>query len=212
MAAPHDLLELRTVDELIADGRRPLWATEALARAPYVVVRRARAAHGAIAVGIRGPARRQRLAALLRPAAVSKRVAPEDLVVARAWRRTGRRASVPALAALERIAVVLDDIGRPWGPAGSVGFELATGVPVTRPQSDLDLVVRCRLPWAPSDAREVLATLDGLAGDVPVDVQIETPAGAVALREYAAGRAPLLLRTVDGPALVDDPWAAVVAT
>ena len=205
--APHDLLRLRTVDDVIAGGPLPGWATEALARAPYVVVRRARAAQGAIPVGIRGPERRHRLAAVLRSGAAAARIVPEDLA-AGAWRRTARRATVPALAALDRIAAVMSDAARPWGPTGSVGFELATGVPVAGRQSDLDLVVRCPLRWPRYDAGEVLAALDAVDPDVALDVQIETPTGAVALREYAAGRVPLLLRTRGGPRLVEDPWTA----
>jgi phosphoribosyl-dephospho-CoA transferase len=41
---------------------------------------------------------------------------------------------------------------------------------------------------------------------VRVDVQIETPSGAIALAEYAANLARVALRTQFGPRLVENPW------
>ena len=57
----------------------------------------------------------------------------------------------------------------------------------------------------PLPRRAAAALLDRLA-DLParVDVLLETPTGAVALAEYAAG--DCLLRTPTGPRLVRDPW------
>ena len=43
------------------------------------------------------------------------------------------------------------------------------------------------------------------------DVLLEGPQGAVALAEYAAARAPYLLRTAEGPRLVHDPWGGAAA-
>ena len=39
-----------------------------------------------------------------------------------------------------------------------------------------------------------------------VDLQLETPQGAVALREWAGEAPRVLLKTQDGPLLVSDPW------
>ena len=36
------------------------------------------------------------------------------------------------------------DLPLPWGPVGSVGFELATGRKVTTEVSDLDIVIRAK--------------------------------------------------------------------
>ena len=203
---PHDLLRPRAVGDVIAAGDLPAWATTALATAGLVVVRRARVPAGLVAVGVRGPLRHQRLAAMLPCCAIVERIAPERLAAEASWGPTPGRARIPALAASKPVGALLRGLGLAWGPAGSVGFELATGTPAARPDSDLDLLVRCPSPWPLAAARYALARLDRLA--VPVDVQIETPVGSVALREYARGRAPVLLRTLDGPRLVADPWQA----
>jgi len=203
---PHDLVRLRDVRDVAAEGDLPSWATAALATLPLVVVRRARAPDGLVAIGIRGRLRHQRAAAMVRRAAVVERIAPERLAADAAWRRirSSPRPQIPALGALEAVSVLLGGLDVAWGPTGSVGFELAGGVPAAWPDSDLDLLVRRGSPWPIAAARGALAALDRLA--VRTDVQIETPLGSIALREYARDRAPLLLRTLDGPRLVADPW------
>ena len=203
---PHDLLRLRDPDELRAAAGLPRWANAALAKAPLVVVRRAPAPDGLVAVGIRGALRHQRLAAMVPRAAIDEHIAPERLAAEAGWDRSPRRAGIPALAALEAVSALLAGLGLAWGPTGSVGFELASGTPTARADSDLDLLVRRAARWPLSAARYALAGLDPLG--VRADVQIETPIGSVALREYARGRAPVLLRTPHGPRLVGDPWQA----
>jgi phosphoribosyl-dephospho-CoA transferase len=109
---------------------------------------------------------------------------------------------------------VLDDVdailaahgfaGR-WGPGGSVGFELASGVPSTTRDSDLDLVLSADEQLARTDATRLHADLSTLP--VRIDLLLETPNGAVALAEYAQGSA-MLLRSAQGPRLVRDPWSA----
>jgi len=96
-----------------------------------------------------------------------------------------------------------------WGPAGSVAFELASGCPTATPVSDVDLVLELD---APLDV-EAAAALYGELLQLPAraDLLLETPRGALALAEYARGRAPLLVRTAEGPRLLHDPWAGAVA-
>jgi len=94
-------------------------------------------------------------------------------------------------------------LGLAWGPTGSVGFELATGTAVAGPASDLDVVIRAPELWSLARARELADDLARLP--VRVDMQLDTPSGAVALAEYARG-GRVLLRTPDGPKLVNDPW------
>jgi phosphoribosyl-dephospho-CoA transferase len=84
-----------------------------------------------------------------------------------------------------------------------VGFELATGVAVAGNASDLDVVVRSPEPWPLESAREIADHLNRLP--TCVDAQLDTPAGAVMLSEYARGDR-FLLRTPDGPRLTWDPW------
>ncbi|MCY1545669.1 Phosphoribosyl-dephospho-CoA transferase [compost metagenome] len=92
----------------------------------------------------------------------------------------------------------------PWGPTGGVGFQLATGIPVLHEASDLDLLLRTPISFSRQQARELLAAL----ADAPcrVDLQLETPNGAVALREWAGESRRVLLKCAEGARLVDNPW------
>ncbi|MNH22544.1 Phosphoribosyl-dephospho-CoA transferase [compost metagenome] len=73
--------------------------------------------------------------------------------------------------------------------------------------SDLDLVVRTPHPLARAKARELLDVLN--CAPCRIDVQLETPAGAVALREWAGCARRVLLKSPLGARLVSDPWAAL---
>jgi len=175
-----------------------------LRRAPFVVVRRAAMVDGMIPVGVRSLLRKQRFAAYLAPGAILGRITPEQLVEARPAQARARSGQIPALKALEIIETKLAGFPFRWGPAGSIGFELATGLAAANPGSDLDLVIRVpeRLPTAAAAA--LLASLS--AAPCGVDVQLETPRGAVSLAEYARGEKPYLLRQSSGPGFVCDPW------
>ncbi len=204
---PHDLLRLADGAELCYEGPVPGWVPTTLARVPWIVVRRAPI--GLIPVGVRGSTRAQRLAAFLAPAAVAARVTPEDLATVRAWRQThGRHPAGALLRVLDKLDELFASQNLVWGPTGSIGFELATGAATAGPTSDLDVVVRAPEPWPPDRTRGLADDLAQLP--VRVDAQLETPAGAVALVEYARG-GRVLLRTPDGPRLVCDPWECVSA-
>jgi hypothetical protein len=104
-------------------------------------------------------------------------------------RRPRRRADrTAARCRLRAITASLDrDLTR-WGPAGGVGFSLATGWVTVTLASDLDLLLRCPV-------RPARTSLDALASlfsgqEAGVDCQVETPAGMAHLddlrRELAA--------------------------
>jgi phosphoribosyl-dephospho-CoA transferase len=93
----------------------------------------------------------------------------------------------------------------PWGPAGSLGFEVATGRQTTTMRSDLDVVIYADEPLPRRDAQRLLAAADDL--EVTVDIRVETPTCGFSLTEYATSPTKtILLRTVAGPVLGDDPW------
>jgi phosphoribosyl-dephospho-CoA transferase len=96
-----------------------------------------------------------------------------------------------------------------WGPTGSVGYELATRVPAATSASDLDLLILTPEKMPDATAIRLLSELNRHAQNagVRVDVQLETPAGGVALAELAAGKPHVMVRAAYGPALVTDPWA-----
>jgi phosphoribosyl-dephospho-CoA transferase len=201
---PHDLLRLSPAGVLPPDA--PPWAKGALSATPWVVVRRAAAPMGRIAVGLRGTSRSERYATTVDTDDVCEVVAPEDL--AHVVLPCGR-CELAAMRALDMVRPVLDDTGLPWGPTGSVGFELATAIHAATPESDLDLLVR--VPRDSSGTIGLLAALHRELGSLAarVDCQVETPSGAVALAELVDGPPDVMLRTAAGPRLV--PRAAAVS-
>jgi phosphoribosyl-dephospho-CoA transferase len=200
---PHDLLRLADGAGLSHEESVPAWIPTSLTRAACVVVRRAHAPAGLIPVGVRGRTRAERFAALLALDAVAARVTPEDLVCARGWRNMVRARWIRSLRVLDAVDELFAALGLTWGPTGSVGFELATGVAAASTDSDLDVVVRAPEPLPLGNAREIADHLNRLP--TCVDAQLDTPAGAVMLSEYARGDR-VLLRTPDGPRLTWDPW------
>jgi phosphoribosyl-dephospho-CoA transferase len=205
--AVHSLLRLRSAETLEWESDPPGWASESLRRAPFVVMRRPLPRTAALPVGVRGAARSQRAAAWVSAGAVQECITPQMLAAQRVWRQR-RVASTPAVAALEEVAAIFDGHGMAgqWGPGGSVGFELASGVPATTRNSDLDIVLGAAASMARTDAARLHAELSALT--VRIDVLLETPNGAVALAEYANSAGAILLRSPQGPRLARDPWTA----
>ncbi|PTM56853.1 phosphoribosyl-dephospho-CoA transferase [Desmospora activa DSM 45169] len=197
---PHYLLRLGKAKDLVTDVTPPEWVGESLCIAPWVVVRRAPVKNGLIPVGVRGKERKQRFAAYLPPGLVQEQISPERLAVARDWQKMRRSRFQQAIAALDVVKAIMERVSLSWGPVGSVGFELATGVPVVKPTSDLDLILRTpdEIPY--ETAHWLVRALEVVP--VRVDVQIETAIGAVALTEYAGEGEKILLRTMNGPVLI----------
>lgn len=200
----HDLLRLRALPSTEAG---PAWLAGAFAKAPFAVVRRAEAPPGFVAVGFRGPARSDRYGTFVATGAVLSAWAPEDLLRARI---SSERETLSAFAALRGVIEEGGFDSLAWGPTGSVGFELATGQPTVTNASDLDLLVRTPSLLAHAHARSLRARLAKIERDIGlrIDVQLETPAGGVALGEWAQDKPRVLARSARGPSLVDDPWAS----
>jgi phosphoribosyl-dephospho-CoA transferase len=199
---PHDLLRIEVSRFLVPEDASSWAAIESCLRhAPFVVVRRARMKDGYVPVGIRGQDRGERYAAWLDPRGVRAVLKPESL------RTSGQARDLRALAALRECEQRFRSLHHPWGPTGSTGFELASGIATVTETSDLDLLIH--MMERPTD-RE-LAAIANACNDLPcaVDLQIATPHGAFSLREYCSGSDRLLLRTCTGPVLVIDPWKPV---
>jgi phosphoribosyl-dephospho-CoA transferase len=148
--------------------------------------------------GVRGTSRSERYATAVDTDDVCEVVVPEDLAHVPS---RGRR-ELPAMCTLDTVRPVLDDTGLPWGPTGSVGFELVTAIPTATPDSDLDLLVR--VPRGVSAALTLLAALHRQFRSLTarVDCQVETPSGAFALAELVDGPSDVMVRTAAGPRLV----------
>jgi len=192
----HDLLRVADIPRLLP-AHAPAWVSGSLSVAPWVVVRRAPARRGWAPAGVRGPARSQRYALEVPLETVVEHLAPEALV-----ERIPRAADDrPAIGALQTLAPILEEIGLPWGPTGSVGFALATGANAVTCESDLDLIVRTPRLLADPEMQALVDAVEHLARRV--DIQLELPAGAVWLTELAAGSARIMLRTTSGPCLCE---------
>jgi phosphoribosyl-dephospho-CoA transferase len=192
----HDLLWGMTPEQLPMDS--PAWAIESVSAGQPVVVRRALSAPDHVAVGVRGRLREQRFATVMSIAAIARRVIPEDLCHALIER------DLPAVRALNDLRPMLDDFGWAWGVSGSAGFELASGVQALHEGSDLDLILRTPQPLDRLKAQALVKILDTAA--CQVDMQLQTPFGAVALREWAGAARRVLLKNAREACLVIDPW------
>ena len=196
MLRPHDLLRLAEPARISVDV--PGWVRTAVSTTPWVVVRRGDAPAGWVAVGVRGHDRAHRHALTISATQIADVATPEHLGACDL--RAAR--DLPALRALAAARAHLEESGLPWGPTGSVGFELATGTPTVTPVSDLDLTVRAAAVTPAVLQR--LTALEARLRSIPtrVDCQIETSIGAVALAELVSARSEVLVRSARGAALV----------
>ena len=110
---------------------------------------------------------------------------PESLAAEQGW--VDNSAQIPAhlreaLAAVSEFSVKHHFV---WGPVGSVGYQLATSLPVTTGTSDLDVMIRCHVP----PGRDQLRSFNEHLRKAPasVDVILEAPLGGMAMREYLNG-------------------------
>ncbi len=199
----HDLLEIDAKRFISRHPGAPEWVVKNLHRTPFVVVRRGLATWPVIPVGVRGVDRNQRWAATCAFNLVKSIRAPPQLL-----RRSvpkSRENAIPAFRALNRMKERWRDLDYPWGPGGSIGFELAAGTNIAKPESDLDLVIYA----AGRITREMAESLYAQTQDLTaaVDVRVEAPLCGFSLKEYASqnpGR--ILLRTPNGMRLGMDPW------
>lgn len=196
---PHDLLWLSDRDAL-EDVSEEWVASQWRPQLP-VVVRRDVNREGHIPVGVRGMRRDQRAAGWANATKVKRVVSPESLASRDLLVKSPFVSMPPVQGAIQ---LALREWPWVWGITGSVGYALATEVPVLHAQSDLDLIIRC----PECIAREAFLEWQQVIGQLlcRADTQIETPQGAFALTEWLRdGR--VLLKTSSGPQLVSDPWA-----
>lgn len=195
---PHDLLWGFTPEQLPATA--PQWAFTAVAGGEPVVVRRAEGKPGVVAIGIRGRGREERFGTWMALDHVVRSRSPEQLVAA----VSSHPIDLPAMTALVWAKPCLDATGLAWGVTGSAGFQLATGIRTLHAESDLDLLIRAPAPLSRSQALVLLNKLD--KAPCRLDIQLETPQGGVALREWAQSSSRVLLKRASGACLVTDPW------
>lgn len=202
----HDLLRLVRLTPVAGE---PDWVRPAFARAPFAVVRRAQAAAGFVAAGVRGTARAERFGTWIDVKDIESSISPESLLAVAPTPGRAALAAFVALATLRESSSPLHDFV--WGPTGSAGFELAAQIPTLTESSDLDVLIRMPQRRDAANIVALAAALEHAAqrAGTRVDAQVETPAGGVALAELAQlarGKARVLARASDGARLVADPW------
>ena len=201
----NDLLKINTANDLIGDFTDAPWVDKAVKRAPFVVVRRALLINDMVPIGIRGENRSQRLAGTVLYSNIIEVVTPEQLVEGKLWRVNKHISETQMLKALEAVDSIFKSYNIVWGPTGSVGFELASGVETVTDTSDLDIIARTPNFLSINIAKDITKKL--LTMPTKIDVQLETSKGSIALAEYARGDGNVLLRTINGPRLVKKPWS-----
>jgi phosphoribosyl-dephospho-CoA transferase len=203
----HDLLLLRSGVVSTSGASKPAWVTLLGPSNLLVVVRRATAPEGLVAVGMRGINRSQRWGGLADLADVKERLRPSQLSFHMA-RRT--RVGIPAMAALSWLERQLDKSELDWGPVGSVGFELATGQQVVTGTSDLDIALFAPTRFTRDTARGLWNVMKA-AAPVRVDVRVETLYCGFSLEEYARSvTEQVLVRLPESRQFATDPWRVSV--
>lgn len=200
---PHDLLWLTATANVEVDGPWPAWLSSDWLQCAPLVVRRESTGDGRVPVGLRGTTRSERCKGYLGRSGVARHVTPEMLAAGAGLQHLGGIAALDAFAAL---APAMNAIGLAWGPTGGVGFFLACGIPVLRPDSDLDLLVRAPQPLSAEQG----AALGALQAHTAcrIDIQVDTGRGAFALAEWRRTGGRVMLKTGTGPVLSDNPWRA----
>jgi phosphoribosyl-dephospho-CoA transferase len=197
----HDLILLGE-SAVISDEGGPACSYLNLNERPWVVVRRGRISDGLIPVGVRGSQRHERCAGFTRLSEVLETRRPDQLRLLLA--EDSRRAlqTFRTLSYLESHLVGLD---MSWGPGGSVGYELASGIPAVRADSDLDFILFAPRKLEMTEAQDLWRMISSAPGKV--DALVETPCCGFSLEEFVTmSHRKILLRTSDGRILGSNPW------
>ena len=125
---PHYLLKIDTAaiscDGSSFDGGVPASVRRELEETNFVVVRRGVVTENWVPIGIRGHQRSQRWAAWYPRYAIQKIVKPMDLLTQ--VETVNDQDAFPARRALRSLMKAWQWLTYPWGPAGSLGFEVAS--------------------------------------------------------------------------------------
>jgi phosphoribosyl-dephospho-CoA transferase len=198
----HDLIQLRRESALLPEQNLPAWLPAARKEPLWVVVRRGPVEGELVPIGVRGSQRHERWAGFVRMNDVLTIQRPDGL---RLHLAQDSRRTLLAFQTLEHLECHLIGSDLNWGPGGSVGYELASGVPAVRSSSDLDLVFFAPGKLNHTRASELWQTCS--SGPGRIDGLVETPCCGFSLQEYATSSTKkLLLRTPNGRMLGPDPW------
>lgn len=198
----HDLILLGSESAVISTQGDPACPYLNPNQRPWVVVRRGRISDGLIPVGVRGSHRHERWAGFTRLSEVLETWRPDEL---RLLLAEDSRRELQAFRALSYLESRLGGLDLSWGPGGSLGYELASGIPAVRADSDLDLLLFAPRKLEITEAQDLWRMISSAPGKV--DALVETPFCGFSLEEFVTtSPRKILLRTIDGRTLGSDPW------
>ena len=198
----HDLIQIKKGQQAVFDRELPFWVQETLKESNWAVVRRGIGTSG-IPVGIRGELKTQRFACELARDAVGKTVKPDQLLRDVFNGRIYNPLWEKELAPLKRIVW---DQENNWkgilrvGVTGSVGYELATGIPVTTEKSDIDLLIYVEERFSRSEAKRLLQFLKDM--ERRTDAVLKMEKGWISLEEYVSEASQILVKSIDGCCMI----------
>jgi len=197
----HELILLKTESAVTSAKEEPACPYLNPAH-PWVVVRRGRISDGLIPVGVRGSERSERYAGFTQLSEVIEVRRPDQLRLLLAENSRKGLQAFRTLSYLENHLLGLDMI---WGPGGSVGYELASGIPAVRDGSDLDFILFAPKKLDMIEAQDLWRMISIAPGKV--DALVETPFCGFSLQEFVTtSHRKMLLRTNDGRILGSNPW------
>jgi phosphoribosyl-dephospho-CoA transferase len=198
----HDLILLRTESVVISTQGDPVCPYLNPNQSPWVVVRRGRISDRLVPVGVRGTQRHERCAGFARLSEVMETRGPDQL---RLLHAEDSRRGLQAFRSLSYLESGLAEFDMSWGPGGSVGYELASGIPAVRADSDLDFILFAPRRLETTEAQDLWRMISSAPGKV--DALVETPFCGFSLEEFVTtSPRKILLRTSDGRILGCNPW------
>jgi phosphoribosyl-dephospho-CoA transferase len=198
----HDLILLRSERVVTSTEGGPVCPYLNPYQRPWVVVRRGRIADGLIPVGVRGGQRHERCAGFTGLSEVLEARRPDQL---RLMLAEDSRRALQAFRTLSYLESHLVGLDLTWGPGGSVGYELASGMLAVRADSDLDFILFAPRKLEITEAQDLWRMISSAPGKV--DALVETPFCGFSLEEFVTTRSrKILLRANDGRILGSNPW------
>jgi phosphoribosyl-dephospho-CoA transferase len=198
----HDLILLRSETAVTSAEGGPACPYLSPNQRPWVVVRRGRISAGLIPVGVRGSQRHERCAGFTGLSEVLEIRRPDQL---RLLLAEDSRRALQAFRTLSYLESHLVGLDMTWGPGGSVGYELASGIRTVRAESDLDFILFAPRTLDIKEAQDLWRMISSAPG--MVDALVETPFCGFSLKEFVTtSPRKILLRTSDGRILGCNPW------
>jgi len=191
----HDIVQFASISNIETSMEIPEWVENSPASQHFGVVRRMPITNNIVPIGLRGDTREKRYGAFIHESNIMQVISPVSLV-----NRIEQFKEQMYYHSLNNIKNEFEKHNLVWGPTGSAGFEIATSIPVTTPNSDIDIC----LYLEEIDTELLVGIGQFLEGfHQRIDVQVEVPSiGAFILNDYLKNmKAGFIVKTKFGPHL-----------